>query len=105
MLCRYRCRWLLAEVPRGSDRNAELKLRLRPWEADEVSELIAKTLGQQHSGPLRRRKQVMQPQTDEQRGKRACALTARRSISKAVKGVWVEWREAQQIVERTGRQP
>ena len=28
----------------------------------------------------------MQPQTDEQRGRRACALTARGSISKAVKG-------------------
>ena len=27
------------------------------------------------------------PQTDEQRGKRACALTARGSISKAVKGL------------------
>ena len=30
---------------------------------------------------------VMQPQTDEQRGKRACALTARGSISKAMKGL------------------
>ena len=29
----------------------------------------------------------MQPQTDEQRGKRACALTARGSISKAMKGL------------------
>ena len=29
----------------------------------------------------------MQPQTDEQRGKRACALTARGPISKAMKGL------------------
>ena len=29
----------------------------------------------------------MQPQTDEQRGKRTCALMARRSISKAVRGL------------------
>ena len=28
VLCRYRCRLLLAEVPKGSDRHAELKLRL-----------------------------------------------------------------------------
>ena len=75
--CRYRCRLLLAEVARGTDRNAELKLRLRLWEAGEVSELFPKTLGQQHSCPLRRRKRVMQPQTYEQRGKQACALKLR----------------------------
>ena len=77
VLCRYRCRLLLAEVPKGSDRNAELKLRLLLWEAGEVSELIAKILEQQHSGPLRRSKRVMQPQTHEQGGKRACTLTTR----------------------------
>ena len=49
------------------DRTAELKLRLRLWEAREVSEIIAKILGHQHSGPLRRRKREMQPHTDEQR--------------------------------------
>ena len=51
-----------------------MKLRLRLWEAGEVSDLISWILEQQHSGPLRRRIRVMQPQTDEQRGKRACAL-------------------------------
>ena len=30
---------------------------------------------------------MTQPQTDEQRGKRACALTARGFISKAMKGL------------------
>ena len=85
MLCRYRCRLLFAEVPKGSDRNAELKLRLRLWEAGEISELVGRVLAQQHSGPLHRGKRAVQPQTDEQRGKRACALTARGSISKAVK--------------------
>ena len=41
-----------------------------------------------NSGPLRRRKRATQTQTDEQRGKRTCALTAQGSISKATKG-WV----------------
>ena len=31
VLCRCRCRLPLAEVPKGPDRNAELKLRLRLW--------------------------------------------------------------------------
>ena len=77
VLSRYRCRLLLAEVPKGSDRDSELKLRQQMWEARRVSELIFKILGQQHSGPLRRRKREVLPQTDEQRGKRACAWRAR----------------------------
>ena len=39
------------------------------------------------SGSLRRTAGETQPQTDEQRGKRACALTARGSISNALKGL------------------
>ena len=73
VLCRYRCRLLLAEVLKGTDRNAELNLRLRLWEAGEVSDPVSLILEQQHSGPLRPRIRVMQPQTDEQRGKRAFA--------------------------------
>ena len=34
LLCRYRCRLLLAEIPKGVDRNSELKQRLRLWEMD-----------------------------------------------------------------------
>ena len=79
------CCWLRSQ--KALTENAELKRRLRLWEAGEVSEPIAKVLGQEHSRPLRRRKRVMQSQTDEQRGKRACALTARGSISKAMKGL------------------
>ena len=86
LLCRYRCRLLLAEVPKGTDRNLELKLRLRTWEEGQISELISKISGQHHSGPLRRTKRTMQPQTDEH-GKRACALTTTGSISKAMKGI------------------
>ena len=56
LLCRYRCRLLLAEVPNGTDRNSELKLRLGMWDAEQVSELVSRILEQQHSGPLRRRK-------------------------------------------------
>ena len=49
-------------------------------------DLICKVLGQQNSGPLRRTAGKTQPQTDEQRGRRACAPTARGSNSKAMKG-------------------
>ena len=70
----YRCRLLLAEIPKGLDRNSELKLRLHLWETGQICDLICKVLGQQHSGPLRRTARRVQPQTDEQGGKRACAL-------------------------------
>ena len=49
---RYCCRRVLAEVPKGSDKNAELKLRLQLWETGDVSELTGRMCGQQHSGPL-----------------------------------------------------
>ena len=39
VLCRYSCRLLLAEVPKGTDRNLELKLRLRMCETGHASEL------------------------------------------------------------------
>ena len=41
-------------------------------------------------------------ETDEERGKRACVLSARRSISKALKDSRGDQRKAQQIVGRTG---
>ena len=44
LLCRYRCPLLLAEVPKGTDRNSELKLRRRMWETGQVSELTSKIL-------------------------------------------------------------
>ena len=86
LLCRYRCRLLLAEIPRGVDRNSELKQRLQLWQPGQVSVLICKVLGQQNSGSLRTAGKT-QPQTDEQRGTRACALTARGSVSKSMKGL------------------
>ena len=87
LLCRCRRRLLPAEIPKGVERNSELKQRLQLWEPGLISVLIGMDLGQQNSGPLRRTARKTQPQTDEQRGKRACAWTARRSISKAVKGL------------------
>ena len=41
VLCRYRCRLLLAEIPKGVDRNSELKQRLQLWEigANQRSDL------------------------------------------------------------------
>ena len=53
----------------------------------QISDLISKILGQQNSGPRRRTARGTQPQTDEQRGNRTCALTARGSISEAMKGL------------------
>ena len=32
LLCRFRCRLLLAEIPKGVDRNSELRQRLQQWE-------------------------------------------------------------------------
>ena len=83
LLCRYRSRPLPAEIPNSS----ELKLRVRMWEEGHTNDLIARILGQQNSGPLRRTRRPQQPQTDEQRGKRACALTTRGSVSKAMKSL------------------
>ena len=44
-------------------------------------------MGSNIQAPLRRRKRIMQPQTDEQRLKRACPLAAKGPISKAMKGL------------------
>ena len=91
ILCRYRCRLLPAEVLQtGPGRNTELKPRPQPWEAGEVHDLVGRILGQQHTRQQRREEKTMQPQTQEQRGKRACALIIRGSISKAMKGL-VGW--------------
>ena len=38
LLCRCRCRLLLAEVPKGTDRNVELKLRLGMWEEGQINQ-------------------------------------------------------------------
>ena len=47
---------------------------------------MGKILGQQHTGQTGEKKTVLL-QTEEQRSGRACALTARGSISKAVEGL------------------
>ena len=98
---------LAAQVPKGTDRNVEWKLLLQLWKGDDISEIIGRALGQQHSGPLRRRRWIMQPQTDEQRGKRACALTAKGSITSAKPREisWVELRKALQTTAKTILQP
>ena len=77
LLCRYRLSLLLAEIPKGADRNSELNQRRDG--ANQRSDL--------NSGPLRTSARRVQAQRDEQRGKRVCALTARGSISKAMKGL------------------
>ena len=87
LLCRCRCRLFLAEIPKGVNRNSELTKRLHLWETGKISDLTCKVVGQQTFAPLRRTARRAQPQTDEQRRKRACALTGRGSISKAAKGL------------------
>ena len=77
ILCRYRCRLLPAEVPKRSDRNTELK---QLGETREIHDLVESS----DTGPHIRGKKTVQPQTDEQRGKTARALTTTGSISKAM---------------------
>ena len=72
LLCRVRCRLLLAEIPKVVDRNSELKQRLQLWKIGTNQRSDLQGPGQQSSGPPRRTARGMQPQTDEQRGKRAC---------------------------------
>ena len=62
LICRYRCRLLLAEIAKGVDRKSELKQRLHLWESGQISGLISRVLGQQNSGPLRRAARRVQPQ-------------------------------------------
>ena len=64
LLCRYRCRLLLAGSLKVSTGTRNLKLRLLLWEKWQISDLISKVLGQQNSGPLRRTARKMQPQTE-----------------------------------------
>ena len=84
LLCR--CRSSSLKSTKGVDRNSELKQRLQLWESGQINALVGLVVGQQNSGPLRRTARKTQVQ-DEQRRKRACALTARGSVSKAMKGL------------------
>ena len=52
-----------------------------------MHDLIGSILGQQYAGQQHKEKNTTRPWTEEQGGERACALTARRSISTAVKGL------------------
>ena len=80
--CQNGCR--LPEIHKGYDRNEELKRRLQSWEAREVHDLIGRVFGEQHTGQQAAMKNKVKPQTEVQRGKRACAWAP---ISKAV-GRW-----------------
>ena len=66
LLCRYRCRLLLAEIPKGVDKNSELKQRLQLRKTGQINALI---------GGRRSRRQTNS------------AGLARGSISKAMKGL------------------
>ena len=77
LLCRYRCRLVLAEIPKGVDRNSELKQRLHLWEMEQGSDWQGLGSGEFWATPWNSREDA----ADRQRGKRACALTVRGSIS------------------------
>ena len=47
LLCRYRAKLLLADVSHGTDRNEELKRRIRHWERAEMDDLVLRVVGQQ----------------------------------------------------------
>ena len=86
ILCRYRCRTLKAEVPKRLARKFRRKTTLttlgrrRNARSHWKKFWVSSTLGNQKGG------EPMRPQSEEPRGKRACALTARGpSISKAMK--------------------
>ena len=99
ILCRYWCRLLLAEISDGCDRNEELKRRRQTREAGEVHDLNEKVLGQKHIRHQAAGKRHTKLQTEEQRGKRASAFTARGSTNKAMKGWLEELRRARQNTE------
>ena len=69
----------MAHIPKGTDRNEELKRRLRMLESGETHELAERVLGQQHTGPFAATAapKGRRTQTKERRGKRASALTTR----------------------------
>ena len=90
-LCRYRARLIIAEVPKGTDRNEELKRRLRLWEQREIDELMQRVLGQQVCQESQSRRSAAENRDklsdDEAKGKRACIQAAMGIRSKAMKGL------------------
>ena len=93
LLCRYRCRLLLAEIHKGLDRNSEQQQRLHPWESVQISDLISIVLGQQSSGPPRRTARGVQPQTDEQRREVSLCFDSPRIHQQSHEGIG-RWRRA-----------
>ena len=72
-LCRHRLPLVAGgSSHKGQDGNAELTRRLQLWEAVKVLDLPGGVLDQQHTAQQNREKKTRQPQTEEQRGKRAC---------------------------------
>ena len=87
ILWRHWLRILLAEVPKGPDRNSEIQKKT----PTAVGSRKSARSHWKNSGSAAHwatgEENFLRPQTAEQRGKRACALTARGSISKALKGL------------------
>ena len=86
LLCRYRCRLLFAEIPKGVDRNSELKQRLHLWETGQKRPDLRGPGSAKFWTASQNSKEGAA--TDRRTaGNRACALTAPRSISNAMKGL------------------
>ena len=91
LLCCYRTRLLLSNVPVGTDRNEELKRRLRFWERGEMDALITHIIGQQlrldAASKRDRSRDAGMDGDDEKLGKRARVQVAVGLRSKAMKGL------------------
>ena len=85
LLCRYRCRLLLAGIPKGVDRNSELKHSAVRIGTNQRS--VLQGLGSAEFSATTQNSKRCAATHRRTAGKRACALTARGSISKAMKGL------------------
>ena len=88
-LARYRCRLLLAPVPEGADRNAELKRRLQMWEQGSFDDLTRRVAGQQLEANRRdgRKRAERHAGSEERKGRAARRAAAAGAVGKAVKGL------------------
>ena len=86
-LARYSTRLLLAPIPRGADRNSELKRRLLFWEDGRVDELVTRICGQQVEAERMRGRRSQDDDSEERRGQMAREKTAAGGIRKAMMGL------------------
>ena len=76
LLCCYCAKLLQADVSHGTDRNEELKRRIRQWERAEMDDLVLRIVGQQIVSSFRQPRPTRQDdqaaESEEKRGEHAC---------------------------------